>query len=42
MTADGVVRPDFDDEVVTGSCVTHAGRVHHEPTRALLDPEEDV
>ncbi len=42
MTADGVVRPDFDDEVVAGSCVTHAGQVHHEPTRALLDPEEDA
>ena len=29
--------PDFDDEIVAGSCVTHAGAVRHEPTRALLE-----
>ena len=29
--------PDFDDEVVTGSCVTHAGRINHEPSRELLE-----
>ncbi len=25
--------PDFDDEIVTGSCVTHDGAIRHEPTR---------
>jgi NAD(P) transhydrogenase subunit alpha len=25
MTKDGVVEPDFDDEIVAGACVTHAG-----------------
>lgn len=39
MVTDGVVRLDFDDEVVSGSCVTHAGEVRHEPTRALLEEE---
>jgi NAD(P) transhydrogenase subunit alpha len=29
--------PDFDDEIVAGSCVTYAGHIRHEPTAALLD-----
>ena len=29
--------PDFDDEIVAGSCVTHDGRVWHEATRELLE-----
>jgi len=37
MTKDGTFAPDFDDEVVTGSCVTHAGRINHEPSRELLE-----
>ncbi|GAB2752642.1 Re/Si-specific NAD(P)(+) transhydrogenase subunit alpha [Sinomonas soli] len=28
----GEIRPDFDDEVVAGACLTHAGEVRHEPT----------
>ncbi len=32
--------PDFDDEIVAGCCVTHAGEVRHEPTRALLESPE--
>jgi NAD(P) transhydrogenase subunit alpha len=36
MTSDGKVIPDFDDEVVAGSCLTHDGVVRHEPTAALL------
>ncbi|HEX2550801.1 MAG TPA: NAD(P) transhydrogenase subunit alpha, partial [Nocardioidaceae bacterium] len=31
-----VFAPDFDDEVVAGSCVTHDGVVRHEPTRVAL------
>ena len=31
--------PDFDDEIVAGSCVTHAGEVRHEPTRAALESD---
>jgi NAD(P) transhydrogenase subunit alpha len=37
MTRDGVYAPDFDDEIVTGSCVTHQGVVRHEPTRTALE-----
>jgi NAD(P) transhydrogenase subunit alpha len=28
--------PDFEDEIVAGSCVTHDGAIRHEPTRAAL------
>ena len=31
--------PDFDDEIVAGSCVTHAGVIRHEPTRTALEGE---
>ena len=37
MTTDEGFSPDFSDEIVTGTCVTHAGRVTHEPTRELLE-----
>jgi NAD(P) transhydrogenase subunit alpha len=34
--------PDFEDEIVAGSCVTRDGRILHEPTRALVEgPIED-
>ncbi|WP_460811034.1 NAD(P) transhydrogenase subunit alpha [Nocardioides salsibiostraticola] len=29
--------PDFEDEIVIGACVTHAGTIRHEPTRAALE-----
>jgi H+-translocating NAD(P) transhydrogenase subunit alpha len=39
MTVDGALVPDFDDEVVKGACLTHAGEITHEPTRdALASP----
>ena len=28
-----VFAPDFEDEIVAGSCVTHDGAIRHEPTR---------
>src|SRR5690606_24103402 len=31
--------PDFDDEIVAGACVTHAGAIRHEPTRVALEGE---
>lgn len=37
MTADGSFAPDFDDEIVAGSCVTHGGVIRHEPTRTALE-----
>ena len=36
MTVDGAIQPDFDDEVVAGACLTHAGEIRHEPTREAL------
>ncbi|MFP5346892.1 MAG: Re/Si-specific NAD(P)(+) transhydrogenase subunit alpha [Actinomycetes bacterium] len=36
MTRDGRVSPDFGDEVVAGTCLTHDGVVLHEPTAQLL------
>ncbi|HET7682088.1 MAG TPA: Re/Si-specific NAD(P)(+) transhydrogenase subunit alpha [Marmoricola sp.] len=36
--------PDFEDEIVTGACVTHDGRILHQPTREAIegpDPEPD-
>ena len=40
MTHEGAFAPDFDDEIVAGSCVTHDGQVWHEPTRALLEGDQ--
>jgi NAD(P) transhydrogenase subunit alpha len=37
MTHDGGFAPDFDDEIVAGSCVTHQRTIRHEPTRAALE-----
>ncbi len=33
----GVFAPDFDDEIVTGACVTHDGAIRHEPTREAIE-----
>jgi NAD(P) transhydrogenase subunit alpha len=32
----GTFAPDFEDEIVAGSCVTHDGEVRHEATREAL------
>jgi NAD(P) transhydrogenase subunit alpha len=37
MVRDGKFAPDFEDEIVAGCCVTHAGQVRHEPTQRLLN-----
>ncbi|MNT66620.1 NAD(P) transhydrogenase subunit alpha [compost metagenome] len=36
MTRDGVVAPDFEDEVIAGTCLTHDGEVRHAPTAEAL------
>ena len=41
MTTDGAFAPDFDDAIVTGTCVTHAGRITHEPTRQTLEGDHE-
>jgi NAD(P) transhydrogenase subunit alpha len=37
MTHEGEFAPDFEDEVVAGSCVTHDGRITHEQTRLAIE-----
>ncbi len=39
LTREGTFAPDFSDEIVAGSCVTHDGAVLHEQTRAQLSGE---
>lgn len=39
MTADGVVAPDFADEVIAGACLTEGGVVRHAPTAAAIEAE---
>jgi H+-translocating NAD(P) transhydrogenase subunit alpha len=36
---DGELKPDWEDEVIKGSLYTHAGKIMHEPTRALVEGE---
>jgi NAD(P) transhydrogenase subunit alpha len=40
LTREGSFAPDFDDEIVAGACVTHDGRIRHEPTRVALEGAE--
>jgi NAD(P) transhydrogenase subunit alpha len=37
MTTEEGFAPDFGDEIVAGTCVTHAGQIMHEPTREALE-----
>jgi len=37
MIQDGQLSPDWDDEVIAGSALTHAGEIRHEPTRKLVE-----
>jgi NAD(P) transhydrogenase subunit alpha len=41
MTKDGQVVPDFDDDVVSGTCLTHGGEVRHAATAALLAEKQE-
>lgn len=38
MTKDKAVKPDFEDEVVAGACLTHGGEIRHQPTAEALAP----
>jgi NAD(P) transhydrogenase subunit alpha len=37
LSKDGSLSLDFEDEIVAGCCVTHAGEIRHEPTRELVE-----
>ncbi|MBO9664920.1 Re/Si-specific NAD(P)(+) transhydrogenase subunit alpha [Dokdonella sp.] len=34
---DGALTLDWDDELIAKTCITHAGEIRHEPTKALVD-----
>ncbi len=36
MLKDGKFKLNFEDDIVKGTCITHAGEIVHEPTRARL------
>ena len=36
LVTDGELTLDFEDEIVTATCVTHAGEVRHGPTKERL------
>ena len=40
MVKEGGFAPDFSDEIVAGTCVTHAGEVRNEAARAALEGVE--
>jgi NAD(P) transhydrogenase subunit alpha len=37
LLKDGAIALDFDDDLVAGTCLTHAGTIRHEPTRKLVE-----
>ena len=37
LVSDGAFRPDFEDEIVSSTCVTCAGEIRHGATRALIE-----
>src|SRR5690606_30081647 len=39
MNNEGRIEPDFDDEIIDATCVTHDGTVRHEGYRRLLEKE---
>lgn len=40
MTSDGVITPDFDDELIAGACLTHDGVIRHAGARELVESRE--
>ncbi len=41
MLADGAWKPDWNDEVIAKSVLTHEGRIKHEPTRKRVEEEQE-
>jgi NAD(P) transhydrogenase subunit alpha len=37
IVRDGEIRPDWDDEIVRGSVMTHAGEIRHPQTREFVE-----
>jgi NAD(P) transhydrogenase subunit alpha len=41
MTGEDRFAPDFEDEIVAGTCVTHAGKITHGPTRQMVEGDDE-
>jgi NAD(P) transhydrogenase subunit alpha len=39
IVRDGEIRPDWDDEIVRGSVMTHAGEIRHAQTREFVEAQ---
>ncbi len=37
MIKDGTIQLNFDDEIISGTCIAHSGTVRHAPTLSLLE-----
>lgn len=37
LLKDGAIALDFGDDLIAGTCLTHAGTIRHEPTRKLVE-----
>jgi NAD(P) transhydrogenase subunit alpha len=37
IVRDGEINPDWDDEIVAGSVMTHAGEIRHQQTREFVE-----
>jgi len=40
LVHDGELKPDWDDEIIAASALTHGGRIMHEPTRLRIEGEQ--
>jgi NAD(P) transhydrogenase subunit alpha len=40
MIRDGELAPDWDDEVIAGSALTHNGEIRHAPSRKQVEGEQ--
>jgi NAD(P) transhydrogenase subunit alpha len=39
IVRDGEIRPDWDDEIVAASVMTHAGEIRHPQTREFVEAQ---
>jgi len=37
LIKDGKLEPDWEDEILAASVLTHEGQIRHEPTRTLVE-----
>jgi len=42
LTDDGTIKVDFEDEITSGSCVTHGGQIVNERARQLMEAPQEA